>query len=139
MFQKKKLSDIAIIYNGNSINKTVKQQNYMKDVPGWNYIGTKDVGFDHIIEYDNGVAIPKQFEDKFKIAPAKTVLLCIEGGSAGRKIAMTDRDVCFGNKLCCFAPFVDLSQYIYYYLQNQLFLQYDQNYYFDLCDLYCLH
>ena len=52
-----KLIDIATIYNGNSINKTVKQEKYMKDVPGWNYIGTKDVGFDGKVTYKNGVII----------------------------------------------------------------------------------
>ena len=42
MISPKKLSDIAVIYNGNSINKTVKKEKYMNDVLGWNYIGTKD-------------------------------------------------------------------------------------------------
>ena len=117
-----RLGEINSIYTGNSISESEKAGKYT-NVAGIQYIGTKDVGFDHIIEYDNGVAIPKQFVDKFKIAPAKTVLLCIEGGSAGRKIAMTDRDVCFGNKLCCFAPFVDLSQYVYYFLQSPSFFE----------------
>ena len=73
----------------------------MKD--GYDYIGTKDVGFDQKIDYNNGVRIPFD-EPKFKYAEAGTPLLCIEGGSAGRKIGLLDRKVCFGNKLCAFTP-----------------------------------
>lgn len=111
-----KLSDIATIYNGNSINKTEKKQKYMMDVPGWNYIGTKDVDFDGKVTYKNGVIIPYS-ESKFRVAPAGTVLVCSEGGSAGRKTAIITEDVCFGNKL--FAIVNDkgkyVGKYIYYY------------------------
>ena len=72
--------------------------------------------------YDNGIAIPKQYEDKFRIAPNHSILMCIEGGSAGRKIAIINKDVCFGNKLCCFSPFVDMGKFIYYYLQSPSFI-----------------
>ena len=47
--------------------------------------------------------------------------MCIEGGSAGRKVGILGQDVCFGNKLCCFAPYADLSRYILYYLQSPAF------------------
>ena len=75
---------------------------------GWYYIGTKDVNFDQTINYDNGIKIPFE-KDNFRIAPKNTVLMCIEGGSAGRKIAFTNQDVCFGNKLCCFNPYMILK------------------------------
>ena len=77
--------------------------------------------FDHSIIYNNGIAIPKQYVSEFRIAPANSVLMCIEGGSAGRKIGILSHDVCFGNKLCCFRPYADISEYIYYYLQSPLF------------------
>ena len=48
--------------------------------------------------------------------------MCIEGGSAGRKIAILNQDVCFGNKLCCFSPFIEIGKYIYYYLQSPSFI-----------------
>ena len=41
----------------------------------------------------------------------------MEGGSAGKKIGILDKDVCFGNKLCCFIPIVVFNKYLYYYLQ----------------------
>ena len=45
----------------------------------------------------------------------------MEGGSAGRKIGILEQDVCFGNKLCCLAPFVIFNKYLYYFLQSPAF------------------
>ena len=89
---------------------------------GYNYIGTKDVGFDHSINYANGVKIPYN-QRNFRIAHINTPLLCIEGGSAGRKIGVLTEDVCFGNKLCAFEPIGINPKYLYYYLQNPIFTQ----------------
>ncbi len=116
-----RLSDVAEIYTGNSISEAEKRAKYT-NVTGRFYIGTKDVGFDHKVFYDNGVAIPKLHEQDFRIAPKDSILMCIEGGSAGRKIAILSQDVCFGNKLCCFSPFVEIGKYIYYYLQSPSFI-----------------
>ena len=115
-----RLASIANLYTGNSISETEKRVRYT-NVAGKEYIGTKDVGFDHSINYDNGVAIPAKYLPDFRIAPSGSVLMCIEGGSAGRKIAILEKDVCFGNKLCCFAPYAEIAQYIYYYLQSPTF------------------
>jgi len=119
-----KLNDIATIYNGNSINKSVKQQKYMNDVVGWNYIATKDVDFDGTVTYKNGVVIPFS-ETKFKIAPAGTVFVCSEGGSAGRKTAIITEDVCFGNKLFAIVNSnkLFLEKYVYYYTRFEGFLK----------------
>ncbi len=116
-----RLSIVADIYTGNSISETEKKLKFT-NVTGRYYIGTKDVGFDNKVNYVNGVAIPKQYENDFRIAPNHSILMCIEGGSAGRKIAILNQDVCFGNKLCCFSPFVDMEKYIYYYLQSPSFI-----------------
>ncbi len=117
-----RIASIALVYTGNSISETEKKRKYT-NVVGREYVGTKDVGFDCKVQYNNGIAIPKQYEDNFKIAPAESVLMCIEGGSAGRKIAIIDKDICFGNKLCCFAPFVNISKFIFYYLQSPFFFE----------------
>ena len=116
-----RLSQVADIYTGNSISETEKKLKFT-NVIGRYYIGTKDVGFDNNVFYKNGVAIPKQYEHDFRIAPSHSILMCIEGGSAGRKIAILNQDVCFGNKLCCFSPFVEVGKYIYYYLQSPSFM-----------------
>lgn len=112
---------IAEIYTGNSISAEVKKSKYTDLPDGYDYIGTKDVGFDHKITYDNGVRIPFS-EEGFRYAPPQSVLLCIEGGSAGRKIAITNKKVCFGNKLCCFYSECIYPEFLYYYLQSNMFL-----------------
>lgn len=115
-----RLGDFCAVYNGDSINATVKQEKYSKPCDGWDFIATKDIGFDHVINYQNGIRIPFQEAD-FKVAPAGSVLLCMEGGSAGKKIGILNKDVCFGNKLCCFVPIAVFNKYLYYYLQSPQF------------------
>ncbi|MGL6299163.1 MAG: restriction endonuclease subunit S [Methanobacteriaceae archaeon] len=115
-----RLSSANDIFTGNSINKTEKESKFMGLDDGFNYIATKDVSFDNLIDYDNGVKIPDGLE-KFKVANKFSILLCIEGGSAGRKIALTNQNVCFGNKLCCFTSFGVNNYFLYYYLQSPIF------------------
>ena len=115
-----RLETIANIFTGNSINEQEKTQKYMGLSNGYNYIGTKDVDFNHTINYINGVKIP--FNTQFKIAHNGTPLLCIEGGSAGRKIGILNQDVCFGNKLCAFEVYLINSKYVYYFLQSPQFI-----------------
>ena len=118
-----RMENVANLYTGNSINEKEKNVKY-SGVIGKEYIGTKDVGFDNVIKYDNGISIPQKYITQFRTAPAQSILLCIEGGSAGRKIAQTNRDVCFGNKLCCFDFYtLAISRYTYYYLQSSSFFE----------------
>ncbi len=107
------------MYTGNSISESEKKAKYEGLKEGFDYIGTKDVSFEHVITYDNGVRIP--FKTDFKIAYKDAILMCIEGGSAGRKIAILDRDVCFGNKLCMFKAQTVLNTFLFYYLQSMEF------------------
>lgn len=116
-----KLGDIFEIYTGDSISESLKESKYKHVQIGYNYIGTKDVEFDHSVIYDNGVKIPYD-EPKFKIAKSSAVLMCIEGGSAGKKIARITQDVCFGNKLCSFyCEEKTTNDYLYFYLQSANF------------------
>ena len=115
-----RLGDFCSVYNGDSINADEKQAKYSKKCDGHCYIGTKDVGFDNSVNYDNGIYIPLS-DSNFKIAYADSVLMCMEGGSAGRKIAIIDKDVCFGNKLCCFSPIVISNKYLFSFLQSKAF------------------
>ena len=117
-----RLASLANLYTGNSISETEKKAKYF-DIDGMDYIGTKDVGFDSAVAYRNGVSIPQKYIQYFKIAPAGSILLCVEGGSAGRKIAILEKNVCFGNKLCCFLPYADIAQYLFYYLQSPSFFE----------------
>ena len=111
---------VSEVFNGNSINEQIKKSKYAKKCDGYSFIATPDVGFDSVINYESGVYIPKG-EPKFRIAPKGSVLMCIEGGSAARKFGYLDRDVMFGNKLCCFIPTISDARYIYWYLQSRTF------------------
>ena len=116
-----KITDVVTLYTGNSISESVKTAKYCGLKEGYDYIGTKDVNFDHTICYNNGVKIPFN-EPNFRYAEKGATLLCIEGGSAGRKIAILDKKVCFGNKLCAFHPIDIESKFLYFFLQSPQFL-----------------
>ncbi len=120
----KSLAEIANIYNGNSINTRVKKEKYMSGGVGWNYIATKDIGFDCLVNYANGVKIPKS-ETNFRIAPKGSVLVCSEGGSAGKKSAYITQDVCFGNKLYAITNHKGLfdEKYVFYFTRYNLFFE----------------
>jgi type I restriction enzyme S subunit len=93
-----RVGTIGNIFNGNSINARLKEEKYT-DIEGHPFIATKDVGYGfEDLDYENGVAIPEG-EEKFQIASKGAVLICAEGGSAGKKCGLADRDICFGNKL----------------------------------------
>ena len=117
-----RFESIVEMYTGNSINESDKAKKYIGLSDGYNYIATKDISFNHTVNYDNGVKIPYG-EPKFKIAYKGDPLLCIEGGSAGRKIAILSEDVCFVNKLCVFHSLGVNKKYLYYYLQSPQFCE----------------
>lgn len=112
-------NNIADIFTGNSINETVKKEKYTGISEGLNFIGTKDIDFDGTINYENGVKISDY--ENFKTIPSNTPLLCVEGGSAGKKIGITSEKVCFGNKLCAFVCKNVEPKLLYYYLQSNVF------------------
>ena len=118
----KKIKDLGSIFNGNSINERIKKDKYTGKLDGRPFIATKDVDFDsHSINYDNGVKIPFS-EKSFKIAHKDSVLICMEGGSAGKKVAFNTEDVCFGNKLVAIeANNTCNPRYIFYYLLSDQF------------------
>ncbi|MDE7433173.1 MAG: restriction endonuclease subunit S [Lachnospiraceae bacterium] len=115
-----KLSYYIEIFTGNSISDGEKER---YEIPnGIPYIATKDINVVYSsVDYDNGMKVP--FDSNFKIAQYGSVLLCIEGGSAGKKIAFIDRDVAFVNKLCAFKARNDfVDKYIYYYIYSDAFV-----------------
>ena len=116
--------NIADIYTGNSIPESVKKNKYANTEIGYNYIATKDLLFNHTFNYNNGIKIPYS-EKGFKYASKNDILMCIEGGSAGKKIGILDEKVCYGNKLCKFSIKTDsvIPKFLYYYLQSNVFLK----------------
>ena len=112
-----KLKYLADIFNGNSMPDDKKSEFEGKTIP---YIPTKELSVeDGSINYENGLSVNE--EDNFKIAPSESVLMCIEGGSAGKKIGLTDRRVAFVNKLCCIHGTTVSSKYLYHALRSKDF------------------
>ena len=114
-----RICNCADVYTGNSISETIKNAKYIGLKEGYNYIGTKDVNFDNTINYDNGVKIPFN-ELKFRNAYKNNTLICVEGGSAGRKVAKLSEDVCFGNKLATINSWIVNPDYIYLVFQSSI-------------------
>lgn len=104
-----RLGEIGDIYNGNSISVKLKESKYSNVKEGLPFIATKDVGYGwQKLDYTNGIVIPIG-EDKFKVAHSGAVLICAEGGSAGKKCGIAETDICFGNKLFAIELFGDIQ------------------------------
>ena len=114
----KKIKFLGSVFNGDSLNENKKAQFESDDVAHIAYISSKDIDADlATINYKNGLRIPVG-TGNYKIAPKGSSLLCIEGGSAGKKIAYTNQNVCFVNKLACFeSKKLINSKYFYYSLK----------------------
>ena len=114
------LGDCAEIYNGNSTSiseKAVMERN--KD--GLNYIATKDVGYGfEPIKYSTGLRIGSQ-DNNFKIAPKNALLICLEGGSAGKKMGLVEQEIAFGNKLFAVVcnSWIDPNYLLMYFLSSK--------------------
>lgn len=117
-----KIKMLSDIYTGTSISDDLKDRYTVKEnaIP---YISTKDLDISSkSIDYDNGLFIPNG-EKGFRLAEKDSTLLCIEGGSAGKKVAFTDRDVNFVNKLCCIKSKDYNNKFIYYYINSSAFTE----------------
>jgi len=116
------LKDIGNVFSGNSINAKVKKDKYLNYPDGLPYVATKDVGYDCLIDYENGIKIPHSEKELFRIAPKNSVLICAEGGSAGRKMGIINQDICFVNKLFAITPESETtSRYLFYWYQTNEF------------------
>ena len=118
----KKIKFLSDIFNGDSLNELLKKRYESDDLKDLAYISSKDINVNNSeIAYENGLRIPKE-DFSLKIAPSNSSLLCIEGGSAGRKIAFTNQEVCFVNKLACFKiKGNNYSKYLFFSLKGSPF------------------
>lgn len=114
----KKFKYVASLYTGNSI-KDSEKDNYTDKRNARPYIATKHIEADNNkIDYENGLYV-KHDDTSFRVAKRGSTLMCIEGGSAGKKKSFLTQDVSFVNKLCCFEPNFRIdSKYLFYYLMS---------------------
>lgn len=115
-----RLKNLCELYTGNSIKDEDKEL-YEDQIDSRPYIATKDIDFhSNIPNYNNGIYI-KLDDSSFKIAKKGSTLMCIEGGSAGKKKAFLDYDVSFVNKLCCICPVNVFNKYLFYWIMSPNF------------------
>ncbi len=117
----KKLKHIAKIINGDSLAPALKDKFSSEVDAYWPYIASKDINVNtSLINYENGIRIPHSYKN-YKLAPNDSSLICIEGGSAGKKIAFTNQDICYVNKLACLRSKHVSNRFIYYSLYAEAF------------------
>lgn len=119
----RKLKYLAQFYTGNSIKDSEKSQYEVWEENSIPYIATKDIEIDScVVDYENGMYIKKNNLNFLK-APKSSILLCVEGGSAGKKLAFLNKEVCFVNKLCCInADKISINKkMLFYILQSNFF------------------
>ena len=113
-----RFKNIAYLYTGNSI-KDEEKNRYEDENEALPYISSKDINvLNNTANYRNGMYIKKR-DNSFKKAKKGSTLMCIEGGSAGKKKTFLSEDVCFVNKLCCFDSSQDINnKYLFYFLNS---------------------
>lgn len=129
-FVKKDFRDTCILTTGNSINAEEKKKKYENVKEGLPYIATKDISKQGDINFLNGITIPKRYQKNFRLAKSKSIFLCIEGGSAGKKIAFSDKNAFFGNKLINISSKDDNEldpRYLYYFTRSDFFAKQFKN------------
>lgn len=121
----KTIKEIGKVYTGNSINKEEKKSKFTNK-NGVPYLATKDIGYGwDIPNYDNGISIPENLTN-FRYVKPNTPLICAEGGSAGKKCAITLQKVCIGNKLIAIDLYeeIDSEFLLLNYLSNYFITQF---------------
>jgi len=118
-----RLGNTGRIFNGDSVSESGKTE-LAKVEEGLPFIATKDVGYGRAaLAYDNGLRV-RVGDPRFKVARTNAVLICAEGGSAGRKIGIADRDICFGNKLFANEVYEGIHfRYVFYVYQAPTFFR----------------
>lgn len=116
-----KLKYLVSTYNGDSLAPSIKDKFSSYNLDERAYVASKDINVDTSeIDYENGIRIPVE-RHEYRIAPVGSTLLCIEGGSAGRKIAFTNQEVNFVNKLACLYGNDVSNRFIFYSLFTEHF------------------
>lgn len=121
-YERKKIKYLCDIENGNSLNEQKKSKYSFCNSENLSYISSKDIDREYAtINYDTGLSIPAD-ENGFKTAPLHSTLLCIEGGSAGKKVAFTEKPVYYVNKLASVSVKTNMhAKYIFYFIRSRAF------------------
>ena len=108
---------VVDLYTGNSIKDDEKYL-YTNRESADIYLSSKNIDVKNGSLILDDTLYVKKNNNTFVRAHANDILMCIEGGSAGRKKTFLDKTVTFVNKLCCFHSIGIFPKYLYYILQS---------------------
>jgi hypothetical protein len=118
--QMTKLKYISKFVTGNSLNSKQKNKFSQHSEDHYPYVSTENIDMKkEEINYEGKYKIPMT-ETKFSVCPKDTILFCTEGGSYGKKFQITDREVCFVNKLCSIQSGLN-SEFLYNFFKTTIF------------------
>ena len=117
-----KLKYVTSIQSGTSLSPEFIEEQDLLLAKGRPFISTKDVDYlGRITEYPD-IKIPEALQGDFRTTIPGDVLMCSEGGSAGRKFAIVEIPSHYGNKLfaCRLTKHVQ-SLFMFYFFFSQRF------------------
>jgi type I restriction enzyme S subunit len=119
----KRLKHVSALITGSSLNDRQKEDYSTFHEGSTPYVSSKDlIGESRKLNPNPDFFIPAGTPG-FPKAMAGDVLMVIEGGSAGKKLAVVKEEVAYGNKLCRFSFNVVYSRLQFYFLQSSSFIQ----------------
>lgn len=108
---------VVDIFTGNSIKDEDKDL-YTNKLDSDIYLSTKNIDVKTGKLLLNDVLYVKKDDTNFVRANKDDILMCIEGGSAGRKKTFLADTFTFVNKLCCFHATKIYPKFLFYVLQS---------------------
>lgn len=114
------LKRISNYKTGNSIKDDEKRK-YSSNENSRKFITTADINAINMsIVHRSNIFVPYN-DTRFKVSAPGSTLVCIEGGSGGRKVAFSTEEVTFGNKLCSIKTYEQCDKFIYYVIRSESF------------------
>jgi type I restriction enzyme S subunit len=117
-----RLKYICSVQSGNSLSPEFINEHDLLLAQGRPYISTKDVNYIGQIKEDTDISIPESLQMDFRTTIPGDVLICSEGGSAGRKFAIVQNPSHYGNKLfACRLKNQFQPLFLFYFFFSQYF------------------
>lgn len=117
-----KLKYVCAVQSGNSLSAEYIEEHELNSATGMPFIATKNLDYLGNISEEIEISIPEELQAEFRTTKPGDVLICSEGGSAGRKFAITKSSANYGNKLfACRMGSNFHSSYLFYFFYSQQF------------------
>lgn len=117
-----KLKYVCAVQSGNSLSAEYIEEHELHSTTGKPFIATKDLDYLGNISEEIEISIPDELQAEFRTTKPGDVLICSEGGSAGRKFAITKTSANYGNKLfACRMNSNFHSSFLFYFFYSQQF------------------